>query len=96
MIYIITEQLGTNVTIIMSKYVNITVSTSLSTDFTIEVPDNADEVKIKELAQKEVILPHTYPDYINKFLKERFRINVQGIDSMLRSWNVDELEFLIE
>lgn len=85
-----------NGTIIMSKYVNIAVSTSLSTDFTIEVPDNADEVKIKELAQKEVILPHTYPDYINKFLKERFRINVQGIDSMLRSWNVDELEFVIE
>ena len=80
----------------MSKYVNITVSTSLSTDFTIEVPDNADEVKIKELAQKEVILPHTYPNYINQFLRSRMGINIQGIDSMLRSWNVDELEFLID
>ena len=80
----------------MSKYVNITVSTSLSTDFTIEVPDNADEVKIKELAQKEVILPHTYPNYINQFLRSRMGINIQGIDSMLRSWNIDELEFLID
>lgn len=80
----------------MSKYVNITVSTSLSTDFTIEVPDNADEIKIKELAEKEVILPHTYPNYINKFLRSRMGINIQGIDSMLRSWNIDELEFLID
>ena len=80
----------------MSKYVNITVSTSLSTDFVIEVPDSADESKIRELAEKEVILPHTYPDYLNKFLRTRMGINVQGIDSMLKSWNVDELEYIID
>ena len=80
----------------MSKYVNITVSTSLSTDFVIEVPDSADESKIREIAEKEVILPHTYPDYLNKFLRTRMGINIQGIDSMLKSWNVDELEYIID
>ena len=80
----------------MSKYVNITVSTSLSTDFVIEVPDSADESKIRELAEKEVILPHTYPNYLNNFLRTRMGINVQGIDSMVKSWNVDELEYIID
>ena len=50
----------------MSKYVNVTVSASISTDFYIEVPDNTSEEKIRELAEKEVILPHTYPNYLNK------------------------------
>ena len=45
----------------MSKFINVTVSTSLSTDFYLEVPDNASEEEIRELAKKEVILPHTYP-----------------------------------
>lgn len=43
----------------MSKFINVTVSTSLSTDFYLEVPDNASEEEIRELAKKEVILPHT-------------------------------------
>lgn len=80
----------------MSKMVNITVSTSLSTDFYIEVPDNADEVKIKELAKKEVILPHNYPNYINQFLRSRMGINIQGIDSMLKSWNLDEVNYIVD
>lgn len=80
----------------MSKYVSVIVSTSLSTDFIIEVPDTADESKIRELAEKEVILPHTYPIYINNFLKSRMGINIQGIDSMLKSWNIDELEYIID
>ena len=80
----------------MSKYINITVSASLSTDFIIEVPDDADEVKIKELAEKEVILPHTYPHVLDNFLKTRMGIQVQGIDGMLKSWNLDEIEYLID
>lgn len=79
----------------MSKYVNITVSASLSTDFILEVPDNSDELKIRELAEKEVILPHKYPSVLDNFLKTRMGIQVQGLDSMLKSWNVDELEFII-
>lgn len=79
----------------MSKYVNITVSTSLSTDFFIEVPDNATEEIIKELAKKEVILPHNYPKVIDNFLRTRMGIQIQGFDSMLRSWDVDELEYII-
>ena len=80
----------------MSKYVTITVSASLSTDFIIEVPDNADEVRIRELAEKEVILPHNYPTVLDNFLKTNMGIQVQGMDSMLRSWNVDELEYIID
>lgn len=81
----------------MSKYINITVSTSLSTDFILEVPDDLnDEVKIRELAEREVVLPHNYPSYINNFLRTRMGINVQGIDSMLNSWNIDELTYLID
>lgn len=79
----------------MSKYVNITVSTSLSTDFFIEVPDNTTEETIKELAKKEVILPHNYPKVIDNFLRTRMGIQIQGFDSMLRSWDVDELEYII-
>ena len=80
----------------MSKYVNVTVSASISTDFYIEVPDNTSEEKIRELAEKEVILPHTYPNYLNNFFKGRVGINVSGIDSMLKSWNLDEVEYLID
>ena len=80
----------------MSKYINITVSTSLSTDFYIEVPDDATEEQIKELAKKEIILPHTYPEVIDNFLRARMGIQVQGLDSMLKSWNVDELNYIID
>lgn len=80
----------------MSKFVNIAVSASLSTDFYIEVPDNATEEQIRELAEKEVILPHTYPTVLDNFLKTRLRINVQGLDSMLKSWNIDEVEYIID
>lgn len=79
----------------MSKYVNITVSTSLSTDFYIEVPDDADEVQIRELAEKEVVLPHNYYKVVDTIL-QRNGIRVQGIDSMLKDWHVDELEYIIE
>lgn len=80
----------------MSKYINIAVSASISTDFIIEVPDNADEVKIRELAEKEVILPHTYPTVLDNFLKTRMGIQVRGMDSMLKSWNLDEVEYIID
>lgn len=80
----------------MSKYIQIKVSASVSTDFFIEVADDASAEKVEELAKKEVILPHTYPDVLDKFLKTRMGIQVQGLDSMLRSWNVDEVEYIIE
>lgn len=78
----------------MSKFVNITVSTSLSTDFFIEVPDDATEEQIQELAKNEVILPHTYPNVIDKAIK-RMGIQVKGLDSMLKDWNVDEINYII-
>lgn len=80
----------------MSKYVNVTVCTSLSADFILEVPDEADEAQIKSMAEKEVILPHTYPNVLDSYLKTRFGIEIRGIDSMLRDWNIDELEYIID
>lgn len=79
----------------MSRYINITVSTSLSTDFYLEVPDDATEEQIKELAEKEVTLPHRYPYVLDEFLR-RMGVQVTGLDSMLKSWNVDELTYLID
>lgn len=80
----------------MSKFVNVTVSTSLSTDFYLEVPDDATEEQIQELAEKEIVLPHTYPRYIDAILKLKFGIKVPGIDSMLKDWNIDELTYIID
>ena len=79
----------------MSKFVNVIVSTSLSTDFFVEVPDEATEEEIREIAEKEIVLPHTYPHVIDNILKTRMGINIQGLDSMLKDWNVDETEFII-
>lgn len=80
----------------MSKFINVKVSAIISTDFFIEVPDNATEEKIKELAEKEVILPHTYPTVIDNVLKTRMGINVQGLDSMLKDWTIDKIEYTID
>ena len=79
----------------MSKYVNVLVSTSLSTDFYIEVPDTATEEQIKELAKKEVILPHKYPEVIDNTIKQ-MGIVIRGLDSMLKDWNIDEIEYIID
>ena len=79
----------------MSKLVNIVVSASISTDFYLEVEDNATEDQIKELAKKEIILPHTYPQYIDNFLKTTLGIRVGNLDTLLKSWNIDETEYII-
>lgn len=79
----------------MSKFVNVTVSASLSADFYLEVPNDADEAEIKKLAEKEVTLPHDYPTVVDKAL-QRLGIRVNGIDSMLKDWNVDEVEYIID
>ena len=79
----------------MSKLVNIVVGASISTDFCLEVEDNATEDQIKELAKKEIILPHTYPQYIDNFLKTKLGIRVGNLDTMLKSWNIDETEYII-
>ena len=79
----------------MSKYVNITVSTSLSTDFILEVPDDATKEEIKALAEKEVMLPIEYPKLVDSYILSRYNIKVQGINAP-RTWNVDELEIIGE
>ena len=79
----------------MSKFVNVTVSTSLSTDFYLEVPDDASEEEIKKLASKEVILPTEYTKLVDSYILSRYNIKVQGINAP-RTWNVDELEIIVE
>ena len=79
----------------MSKFVNVTVSTSLSTDFYLEVPDNATKEQIKALAEKEVMLPTEYPKLVDSYILSRYNIKVQGINAP-RTWNVDELEIIVE
>lgn len=79
------------------KLVKIDVSTNISTDFYIEVDENATYEEIKEQAEKEIIaLPHQYPIFIDAYLKRNFNITVHGIDSMLKSWISEELKFLID
>ena len=78
----------------MSKYVNIKVETILTNDFYLEVDDSASKEEIEKLAIKEVKLPHTYPNIIANFLKQR-GINIQGIDSMLKDWNIKETKYII-
>lgn len=80
----------------MNKLVNISVSASVSTDFYIEVPENATEEQIKELAKKEVVLPHTYPKVLDNYLKSKLGITVNGIDGLLKDWNVDEVEYIVD
>lgn len=80
----------------MSKFVNVTVSTSLSTDFYLEVPDDATEEQIRELAKKEVVLPHTYPEVLDTYLRTKLGININGLDSLLKDWNIDEEEYIID
>lgn len=80
----------------MSKYINVKVSACISTDFIIEVPDNISSEKYQELAEKEVKLPHQYPSIIDEFLRTRMGINVRGIDSMLKAWNMDDIKYMID
>lgn len=80
----------------MSKMVNVTVSASISTDFFIEVPDDATEEQIKEQARKEIVLPSDYPKFLDGYLKSRMGIDVRGIDKLVKAWNTDELKFIVE
>ena len=78
----------------MSKYTNIKVDITLNNDFYLEVDDNLTKEQIEELAKKEVTPPNEYPRIIDTFLKQR-GVNIQGIDSMLKSWNIKEIKFII-
>lgn len=79
----------------MNKLVKVAVSASLSTDFYIEVPEEASKDEIKEVASKEIIIPTDYPKYLNSFLKQHFNIDVP-LDSLVSSWILDEFEIIVE
>lgn len=79
----------------MNKFVNVQVKALLTTDFLIEVEDSESVESIKKKAEKEVVLPNKYPQVLNKFLKQRMNLEVKGIDSLLQSWIVDNIEYII-
>lgn len=80
----------------MSKFINITVSASLSTDFYLEVPDDMTKDQIELLAKKEIVLPNEYPKIIDNFLKTRMNLEIKGIDSLLKNWNIDDIAYIID
>lgn len=74
-------------------YKNVTVSITLSKSLCIEVPENATDEQVQELAKQEIMTP----DKIMKISEQLFRqmkIGVQGVD--FKGWVVDELEFITE
>ena len=74
-------------------YKNVTVSITLSKSLCIEVPENATDEQVRELAKQEIMTP----DKIMKISEQLFRqmkIGVQGVD--FKGWSVDELEFITE
>lgn len=79
----------------MTKFVNVTASVTLSTEFIIEVPEDATEEKVKELAEKQIVLPNDYPNAVTKILKET-GIQISGLDSMFKSWNVDDIAYIYD
>jgi hypothetical protein len=62
----------------------------------LEVDDEATDEEIQELAKKEVTIPTEYPSYINKLLINKLGINIEGIDSLLKDWNTDEIKYKIQ
>jgi ATP phosphoribosyltransferase len=80
----------------MSKFINVEVTAKVSTEFMLEVDDEATDEEIQELAKKEVTIPTEYPSYINKLLTNKLGINIEGIDSLLKGWNTDEIKYKIQ
>lgn len=79
----------------MPKNVNIKITTTLSTDFYIEVPDDISEEDIKKSAAEQTVFPHNFPQYIINLLKTRMGLNISGIDSMFNAWELDNVQYMI-
>lgn len=79
-----------------TKYINVKVSACISTDFFIEVPEETPAEQIRVLAENEVKLPHQYPSILDNFLKTRMGIQVHGLDSMLKAWDIDDIKYIID
>lgn len=79
----------------MSKFVNVSIDALLNTDFYIEVDDNATVSDIETKAKQEVLLPNKYPEILDKFVYDHFHIKINGVDSLLKSWNIKEIKYII-
>lgn len=74
-------------------YKNVTVSITLSKSLCIEVPENATDEQVQELAKQEIMTPDKIMK-ISEQLFKQMKIGVQGVD--FKGWFVDELEFITE
>lgn len=74
-------------------YKNVTVSITLSKSLCIEVPENATDEQVQELAKQEIMTPDKIMK-ISEQLFKQMKIGVQGVD--FKGWVVDELEFITE
>lgn len=74
-------------------YKNVTVSITLSKSLCIEVPENATNEQVQELAKQEIMTPDKIIK-ISEQLFKQMKIGVQGVD--FKGWVVDELEFITE
>lgn len=79
----------------MSKNVNVKITTTLSTDFYIEVPEDLSEEDIKKSAAEQAVFPHNFPQYIINLLKNRMGLNISGIDTMFNAWELDDVQYMI-
>lgn len=77
------------------KMINITINANLTTDFYIEVPDDFSDEEIKKLAAEQTVFPHNFPNYLTNLLRSKMGVNINGIDSMFNSWNLDKVEYII-
>ena len=75
----------------MNKLVKVAVSASLSTDFYIEVPEEATKDEIKEVASKEIIIPTDYPKYLHSFLEQHFNIpyKYRNINDIVKTLSIE-------
>lgn len=74
-------------------YRDVTVSITLSKNLCIEVPENATDEQIQELAKQEIMTPDKIMKVSEQLFKQ-FGVGIQGID--FKGWVVDELEFITE
>ena len=76
-----------------NKFINVTVSTTLSKSIYIEVPEGATKEEIEQIAKDTVHTPQQILQKIASILQQ-FNVSITGLE--LEDWNVDELTYLIE
>ncbi len=77
----------------MTKWVNVKVSANISTDFFIEVDDNATTKDIIEQAKHEIALPTKYPEVADNYLQKAMNIKINGMDKLFKEWEINSIDW---